>query len=94
MRNYKKNGEEVLPPKESRPKPPPAPPSVKKENNNHSLTMPYEVYPIQLGMIVQDAASLIQKRLNERYEAGYRYCGKLQVNVSEAVLIFEKRIKY
>jgi len=50
----------------------------------------YKTYPIQLGMSVQDASNLLQKRLNELSGQGYRYCDSLQVNVSEAVLIFER----
>lgn len=71
------------------PKPPPVPPSKPKEPSNLS-SYQYEVFPIQLGMVVKDAANLLHKRLNDCAANGYRYCGKLQVNISEAVLIFEK----
>lgn len=64
-------------------KPPPPPPRL-------STKYEYETYPMQLGLCLSDAKKLIEKRLNECAIRGYRYCDRIQVNISEAILIFEK----
>lgn len=50
----------------------------------------YDCVPIQLGLPVADAAKVMRDRLNERAAQGYKLSGQMQVNISEAVLIFEK----
>ena len=85
-RKYKNHGVPNIP------KPPPAPRPLEGGSGNPPIAQ-YEVFPIQLGMCVQDAARLIKKKLNECTEMGYRLHGNIQVNISEAVLIFEKNIK-
>ena len=72
---------------------PPAPPrpisltESEPKGNNQFL---YEICPVQLGMPLSDMTRLIKCRLDDCASRGYRYCDRIQVNISEAVLIFEK----
>lgn len=61
------------------------------ENIENMNIFRYNVVPLQLGMNVYNAASLVQKYLDRHTKDGARLCHIVQCNISEAVLIFERR---
>jgi hypothetical protein len=73
----------------------PSIPTAKHDDNEKKIDELYEysTKAFQIGMPVPDASKFINYKCNEMALTGWRFIQSIQVNISEAVLIFERKIR-